>query len=104
MKNGSYADQALAAKLMLAGLKAHGEMMGKGGLDAAYLAKLEGLFQEALAAYHEQQALKARLKEKTASVNNLFYAMEKVRNKAKKMIKIELDQESWQEFGISDSR
>lgn len=98
MKNGSYADQ------MLAGLKAHESRMARWGFDAEYITGMEQLFNDAQQTLNEQQALIARLKEKTARLNQLFIALEKKRNTARKMIKSEMEQESWTEFGIAASR
>ena len=104
MKNGAYADQIMAAKLMLAGLKTHEDRMTRWGFDAEYVVALEQLFNDAQEAHNEQQALISRLKEKTTRVNQLFNTLEKKRNNAKKMVKCQMEQESWTEFGIADSR
>ena len=104
MKNGSYADQIVAAKLMLAGLKAHEGRLAQWGFDAEYVTGMEQLFAEAQQAHNEQQALIARLKEKTARVNQLFNALEKKRTIAKHTVKCQMEQESWTEFGIADNR
>lgn len=104
MKNNSYADEMVATKLLLAGLKANGARMSKWGYGAEFSAELEGLYRDMLRLGNEQQALKSRLKEKTAAVNQTIAAIQKLRGPARRQIKWEMPRESWREFGIADSR
>lgn len=100
----SFADELLATQLMLAGLKANADLMIKRGIDTAFLTALEKVYQDATTLGNEQEALKARLKEKTAALNESVAAMQKKRGEARKLVKIELPRESWKEFGIETSR
>jgi hypothetical protein len=51
-----------------------------------------------------QETLKARLKEKIAECDATFAAMRKRTAEARKIIKIDIPQPLWREFGIEDKR
>lgn len=53
---------------------------------------------------NEQEALKARLKEKTPALLEKTTLAEKKMSELKKLVKLELPQETWKEFGIADKR
>ena len=86
MKNTSYAHEIAATKVMLSGLKSNTEQLIKYGIDDAYIADLEADYEKALSEDNEQEALKARLKEKTASLNATVERMQNKRNRAKKIV------------------
>lgn len=100
----SYADKIAAAKMMLSGLKANVNKVSKRGVDAAFLQKLSDTFQNAMTLDNEQEALKSRLKEKTAALDSAMENLGELLSESKKIVKMDLPQESWKEFGISDSR
>jgi hypothetical protein len=80
----SYAEQINDTKVMLAGLKAQIECLGKRGVD------------------NDQEAMKARQKEISALLREKMKELRKRHNLAKKIVKMEIPQESWKEFGIKD--
>ena len=52
----------------------------------------------------EQEALKSRLKEKTAQIDEAVVSLKAKLSEARKVIKLELPQTGWKEFGITDVR
>ena len=103
MKN-SYAEQIKSAKEMLGGLKANQDILTQWGVDQAYLANFDKLYQDTQDYGNEQQALKSRLKEKTAAVNANLTALRKLRRNGRHMVKDQFPQESWKEFGVAATR
>ena len=89
---------------MLAGLKANQDLLTSWGVDQAYLTNFEKLYQDLLTYDNEQQALKSRLKEKTAAINENVALLRKRRRNARNMVKDHFPQESWKEFGIDATR
>ena len=100
----SYADQINAARLMLNGLKNQGKVLAKRGLDDAFAANFDTVLAAAQKLDGEQEALKARLAEKTAELNAKLEEVAKAASEVKKLVKLDLAKESWKEFGISDAR
>ena len=100
----SYANQLKMTKVMLAGLKANQDLLTPWGVDQAYLTGFEKQYQDTLTFDNEQQALKSRLKEKTAAVKENYAVLRKQRRTARNMVKDHLPQESWKEFGIEATR
>lgn len=49
---------------------------------------------------NEQEALKARQKEKTAALEKKMVELKKFDGDSKKTVKMKLPKESWKEFGI----
>lgn len=54
--------------------------------------------------HNEQEALKARQKEKTAELEKKMVELKKFYGDSKKAVKMKLPKESWKEFGIEDLR
>lgn len=100
----SYADEIAATKVLLSGLKANSEGLTKWGIDSEFLTAYEEVFNEVMELDNEQEALKARLKEKTAVLDGKVGTMLKQYGNAKKIVKMQLPKESWKEFGIEDVR
>ena len=87
MRHNAYAEECNATRLMLAGLKAHGARMSRWGFNAEFVAALEDLYEQMQRLNNEQQALKSRLKEKTAAVNTTMAAVQKLRKQARHTVK-----------------
>lgn len=100
----SYADEIAATKVMLSGLKANTDKLEKWGINAEHIASYEGIFQEAMALDNDQEALKARQKEKTVALDGKLVELRKFYGDSKKMVKMKLPKESWKEFGIEDAK
>lgn len=104
MKKGSYADQINAAKLMLSGVKNRGQVLAKRGLDQEFVTSMESLHAQAQKLDDEQEALKARLQEKTTELAGVLEGLALKVSEARKLVKLDLPKESWKEFGITDAR
>lgn len=102
--HNSYADRITAAKVMLAGLKANIDKLSKWGIDQEFLAEYEQVYNEAASLDNEQEALKARLKEKTAALDQKMEVLDKLGGNSKKIVKMQTAKETWKEFGIADKK
>ena len=104
MPKNSYAEKMNQAKTMIAGLKENAERVSKRGLDAEFLSQLEAGYTEAQTLDNEQERLKAELKSKTEALKLKIKELSKLYAEAKKIVKIEMEQSSWREFGVDDQR
>ena len=104
MAEHSYIAKLEQIDLIIAGIRTHQEALAKRGIDAEFLAKLEGLSQQAKAANIEQERLKGELKKKTEQIENLFAEALKMHSEAKKMVKASISQSEWVTFGITDKQ
>ena len=104
MGNRSLGETLTGAWLMVAGLKVNIDKLKRRGLDEGFVASLEGLNQTVGALNAEQEALKSRLKEKTAQIDEAVDSLRAKLSEARKVIKLELPQTGWKEFGITDVR
>jgi len=104
MSKNSYAEQMNNSKTMIAGLKQHTERLSKRGLDGEFLTNIETNYTEAQTLDNEQEKLKAELKTKTETLKLKVKDLSKMYAEARKIIKIEMEQSSWKEFGINDKR
>ena len=100
----SYAETVNNAKVMLSGLQSHTETLSKRGIDGEFIKNFENSYHSVMSLDNEQETLKAKLKEKTAALDEEREKLEKMYSEAKKIIKIDIPQESWKEFGIQDKR
>ena len=101
MPKTSYAETMNSVKVMLAGLKANAERVAKRGLDTDFVTNLESAYASAQVLDNEQESLKAELKKKTDQLNNEIANLKKLLAEARKIVKIEMEQSSWMEFGIA---
>ncbi len=104
MSKNSYAEEINTAKLMVAGLKVKSDRVAKRGISADFTSKLEALQNDARSLDNEQEALKARQKEKTVELEKKMKDMKKMLSEANKAVKLEMEKESWKEFGIGAKR
>ena len=102
IKSKSYAKKINDTKVMLAGLNSNTERIGKRGISAEFISKLQGVHDEARTIDNEQEALKARMKEKSDALNLKMEELDGLYREAKKAVKLEMAKESWKEFGIAD--
>lgn len=101
MGNTSYAETLAAAHLITAGLRANLDKLAKRGMDEAFVSGMEGTAKQLTDLNAEQEALKARLKGKTAEVDAAMTNLKGQISESKKVIKLALDSTSWKQFGIS---
>jgi hypothetical protein len=81
------------------GLKGNGEKLARRGID---MAEFDGLYQKAQTLDNEQESLKAKLKSKTAELEEVMSKLELRMSEAKKIVKMDIAKENWKEFGITD--
>jgi FMN-dependent NADH-azoreductase len=89
---------------MASGLDQNNDRVAKRGLTKDFVKKLNETVAAAQTLENEQESLKARLKEKTASFDANMAELVKQLSEAKKVIKLEMPQETWKEFGIEDKK
>jgi len=99
-KSKSYAKQIDDAQVMLAGLKSNIDALAKRGMTAEFVANLETGTANAIAQNNAQEKLKADLKMATASLDATLATIQKAMSEATKVVKLELPQPQWKEFGI----
>ena len=104
MSKRSYAEVINDAKLMVSGLKSNTDRVSKRGLDKDFISKLESIMVKSQTLDNEQEDLKAKLKTKTSELDNEMMELEKLMSESKKVVKLEMTQETWKAFGISDKK
>lgn len=97
----SFADILALADLITAGLKSNMDKVAKRGMDNAFITEMENLSKKATELNAEQEALKARLKDKTAEIDKVVKDIKSHISESKKVIKLAIDKTSWKQFGIS---
>ena len=100
IKSRSYAKQVDNAQVMLSGLKANKAALEKRGVNDEFVAGLETTLNNAIAKNNEQEKLKADLKASTAALDGLLASMKKIMSEAVTVVKLEMPQQQWKEFGI----
>lgn len=69
MGNTTYAETLASANLITAGLRSNLDKVSKRGLDETFISGMEGTAKKVNDLNAEQEALKARLKDKTAELD-----------------------------------
>jgi Tfp pilus assembly protein PilO len=69
-------------------------------MDEAFVATFEGTLKKVADLNAEQEALKARLKEKTIAVEAALVELKGQISESKKVVKLALDAPAWKQFGI----
>jgi hypothetical protein len=98
----SYAERMKDAQVMLAGLRERD--LTHRGIDEDFILNLEENINSAVEQNGEQQRLKAKLKIQTANVNKTVKNLIDKVAEAKKVVKLDVPQELWKQFGIQDKR
>lgn len=104
MSKNSFAETTNEVKTMLSGLKSNPDAVAKRGLDKEFTAKMEKLLEVVKNLDNEQEALKAKLKTKTAEMDAEIINLQALYSEAKKVVKMSVDQAGWREFGIEDKK
>jgi hypothetical protein len=100
----SFGDKMNDVNVMITGLKGQISRVSRRGITEEFINNLEGNMNDARKLDTEQEKLKADLKKKTAQLDEMVVALNKMMDEAKKVVKLEFDQEEWKEFGITDKR
>lgn len=104
MTKRSYSQEVNDARVMLAGIKNHLAVLSQRKIDENFANDFQNMIEACITLNNEQEQLKARLKGKTAELNATIGEMKKRASEARKIIKLDIPQASWTEFGISDKR
>jgi phage shock protein A len=104
MSKNSFADKMNDSKLMLDAVKQNAERLARRGLDADFVTNYEGFFNESQTLNTEQEKMKADLKTKTEELQQKTHDLDALYSEAKKIVKIEMENSTWKEFGINDKR
>ncbi|MDR1199184.1 MAG: hypothetical protein LBK94_09290 [Prevotellaceae bacterium] len=90
--------------VMASGIKANQDVLALRKIDNAFADDLLIKVDACIRLNDEQETLKAKLKEKTEEFEAAFADMLKKAGEARKIIKLDMPQSSWREFGIGDKR
>jgi hypothetical protein len=90
--------------VMVNGIRAHQDVLSQRKIDNAFADGLQSDVDACIALNVEQETLKAKLKAKTEELDATFAAMQKKAAEARKVIKLDMPQSLWKEFGIDDKR
>ena len=101
MGTTTYAETLAAAQLISAGMRANLDKLAKRGMDAGFIAGMDGSAQKVAELNAEQEALKTRLKVKTSELESALADLKSQISESKKVIKLALDKDYWKEFGVS---
>lgn len=101
-RKDSYAEKVNEARLLAEGLRQHLAELTGVGLDEAFIQDLEqqkGKVEEIDAG---QERLKADLKSETQALNREMRTLAEIVSRGRKLVKIQIPQSRWKEFGIGD--
>jgi seryl-tRNA synthetase len=104
MARKTYAQVISDTEVMVNGIRENEEVLAKRQIDRAFADVLQSTLDKAIALNNEQETLKAKLKEKTEQLDEVINALKKQSGEARKIIKLDIPQSSWREFGINDKR
>ena len=79
-------------------------MLSQRKIDVAFADRLQADIITCVNLNGEQETLKAKLKVKTEELDAAMAAMNKKSAEARKIIKLDMPQSTWREFGIEDKR
>jgi hypothetical protein len=100
----TYAQTVSDTTVMAKGIRDNQGVLSKRQIDAAFADSLQADIDDAVALNNEQETLKAKLKEKTEQLDAVMATLTKKAGETRRIIKLDMPQSSWREFGISDKR
>ena len=100
----SFSQEISDAQVMVAGIKANQKALEKRSIDGDFTQFLEKTIETCVTLNNEQEQLKARLKDKTDKLNKQMAELKKKTSEARKIVKLDIPQTSWKEFGIADKK
>ena len=96
----TFAERLMTAKNMVAGLTAHAPDLTSRGITKEVLDQMNQLYERAIELDDKRNALKARSQEATSETEETMSELESLCSDAKKIVRMELPEESWPEFGF----
>jgi hypothetical protein len=103
-KSKTFAEQINSAKLMVAALRQNLPALEKRGMTAEFIDLLESLLNSLSAQDVVQERQKADLRATTAAIDALLLQLHAQMSEANKVVKLEVPQPQWKEYGITDKR
>ena len=104
MGRKSYSQTITDTQVMVNGIRENQEVLSKRQIDAEFAEKLQADVDMSIVLNNEQETLKAKLKAKTEELDKVITSMKKKSSEARKIIKLDMPQSTWREFGIEDKR
>jgi hypothetical protein len=104
MATKTYAQKISDTEVMIQGIRNNQEVLAKRRIDTIFVDEMQAGISAAISLNNEQETLKARLKEKTEQLDAAMADLTKKTAEARKIIKLDMPQSSWREFGINDKR
>jgi flagellar capping protein FliD len=101
-KKRSFAEVLNATDVMEAGIRKHLDKLTRRGIDEAFVENFKKLKESVRTQNNEQESLKAQLKKKTDLLYQEFDKLTERLSECRKLVKLDIDQELWKEFGIQD--
>lgn len=100
----SHAEFISETAVMVHGIRNNQTVLSKRQIDGAFADKLETAINLCVSLNNEQEALKAKLKEKTEELEAAHIELHRIAGEARAIIKLDMPHASWKEFGINDKR
>ena len=97
----NYSKTLSDAKVMASGIRKNEAALQKRGVTKETADEIEAQIADVESLNNEQESLKARLKEATDKLNKEVKALNSMTASTAKIVKIELPQTLWIEFGIT---
>lgn len=104
MATKPFAQELSESTVMAAGIKSNEAVLSKRGITAAFAAEIQKDIEACTQLNNEQEALKAKLKVKTEELNKKMGELKAKTSEARKIIKLDIPQSHWKEFGIADKK
>ena len=104
MSKLSYSKQITDSQVMLSGITANQSVLAGRKIDKTFATDLGNIIEDCVRLNNEQEQFKARLKEKTQELNDRLKELDTKTKEARKIVKLDMPQASWKEFGIADKR
>jgi cell shape-determining protein MreC len=104
MATKTYSQEISDAQVMLSGIRTNQSVLAERKIDDTFTNELHSTIEACINLNNEQEQLKARLKEKTQELNERMTQLKSKTKEARKVIKMDMPQASWKEFGILDKR
>lgn len=100
----TFAQNINDAQLMVTALNANLESLKKRGMTKEFIDELESSINAVSAKNSEQERLKGELRTATAAVDSLMEQLHTKMKEAVKVVKLDVPQPQWKEYGIADKR
>ena len=96
----AYATQISDAQVMTAGLNANLDLLKERGMTPEFTEKLKDEINTAIEQNNAQEKLKADLKASTVALDKTLGKINDAMKEATKVVKLQMPQVQWKEFGI----